>query len=91
MFLKVKSKRISLKLGKFSKLVARYCGVFEILEKIGLVAYMLSLPASLCIRNVFHVLFLKKYIPDVNHIIDWNVIQVEPEDDFPVQPVCILD
>jgi hypothetical protein len=25
---------------------------------------------------------LKKYVPDANHIIDWNVIQVEPEGDF---------
>jgi hypothetical protein len=46
-FLKVKAKHSSLKLGKCSKLVARYCGAFEILEKIGLVAYILSLHVSL--------------------------------------------
>jgi hypothetical protein len=73
-FLKVKAKRSSLRLGNCSKLAAHYCGPFEILERIGHVAYMLSLSASMCIHNVFHVSFLKKYVFDVNHVIDWNVI-----------------
>jgi hypothetical protein len=73
-FLKVKSNRSSLKLGSFSKLAARYCGPFEILERIGLVAYMLSFPSSMTIHNVFHVSLFKKYIPDANHVIDLNVI-----------------
>jgi hypothetical protein len=34
---------------------------------------------------------LKKYVFDPNHIIDWNVIQVEHEGDFLIEPVCILD
>jgi hypothetical protein len=34
---------------------------------------------SLCIHNVFHVSLLKKYVLDSNHVIDWNVIQLEPE------------
>jgi hypothetical protein len=33
-FLKVKAKRSSLRLGSCPKLAARYCGPFEILEKI---------------------------------------------------------
>jgi hypothetical protein len=52
---------------------------------------MIALPTSLCIHNVFHVSLLKKYVHDANHIIDWNVIQVEPEGDFLVQSVCILE
>jgi hypothetical protein len=52
---------------------------------------MLALPASLCIHNIFHVSLLKKYVLDVNHIIDWNVIRVELEGDFLVRPVFILD
>jgi hypothetical protein len=46
-FLKVKTKRSSLRLGSCPKLAARYCGPFEILEKIWPVAYMLSLPTSM--------------------------------------------
>jgi hypothetical protein len=72
-------------------LATRYCGPFEILEKIGLVAYMLTLSSSMRVHNVFHVSLLKKYVPDVNHVIDWNVIQVEHEGGFRVEPVHILD
>jgi hypothetical protein len=54
-FLKVKANRSSLKLGNCSKLAARFCGPFEILERIGPVAYMIALPASMTIHNVFHI------------------------------------
>jgi hypothetical protein len=40
---------------------------------------MLALPTSMTVHNVFHISLLKKYILDVNHVIDWNVIQVEQE------------
>jgi hypothetical protein len=52
---------------------------------------MTAFPASMSIHNVFHVSLLKKYIPDANHVIEWNVIQVEKEGAFQVHPVCILD
>jgi hypothetical protein len=90
-FLKVKANRSSLKLGNCSKLAARYCGLFEILERIGPVAYMIAFTTSMSVHNVFHVSFLKKYIPDAIHFIDWNVIQVEQEGAFQLHPVCILD
>jgi hypothetical protein len=90
-FLKVKAKRSSLKLGNCSKLEACYCGLFEILERIGPVSYMLALPTSMYIHNVFHVSLLKNYITDANNVIDWNVIQVEQEGAFQVHPVCIVD
>jgi hypothetical protein len=54
-FLKVKAKRSSLRLGSCPKLTVRYCGPFEILEEIGPVAYILALPASMRVNNVFHV------------------------------------
>jgi hypothetical protein len=81
-FLKVKTRRNSLKLGNCSKLATYYCVPFEILEKIGPIGYMLSFLASFCVHNVFHVYFLKKYVRDANHIIDWNVVQGEREGDF---------
>jgi hypothetical protein len=90
-FLIVKANRSSLKLGNCSKLAARYCGPFEILERIGPVAYIIALPASMFVHNVFHVSLLKKYIPNVNHVIDWNVIQVEKEGNFQVHLVHILN
>jgi hypothetical protein len=63
----------------------------EILEKVGSVAYMLAFPASMRVHNVFHVSFLKKCVHDPNQIIDWNMIQVEHEGNFQVEPVRIMD
>jgi hypothetical protein len=76
--LKVKAQKMSLKLGNYAKLASRFCGPFEILARIGLVAYQLALPANLRIHNVFHVFLLKKYIHDPTHRIDWNLVQAEP-------------
>jgi hypothetical protein len=87
----VKSNRSPLKLGNYSKLEAIYCGLFEILERIGPVAYMLALLASMTVHNLFHISLLKKYIHDANHVIDWNVIQMEEEGILQVHPVRILD
>jgi hypothetical protein len=68
-FLKVKANRSSLKLGNCSKLAAHYCGQFEILERIGPVAYMIALLASMFVHNVLHVSLLKKCIHDVDHVL----------------------
>jgi hypothetical protein len=67
-FLKVKPKKSSLKLGRCTKLVSRYCGPFEILDRIGPIAYMLAFPATIKVHNVFHVSLLKKYVHDPNHV-----------------------
>ena len=90
-FLKVRAKKSSLRLGSCKKLAGRFYGSFEILSRIGLVAYELALPPSINVHNVFHVSLLKKYVHDPNHLVDWCVIQVEPEGGFQVQPVGILD
>jgi hypothetical protein len=72
--LKVKPKKRSLKLCSCTKLATRFYGPFEILDKIGTVAYMLSFPTSMNVHNVFNFSLLKKYAHDPNHIIDWNLI-----------------
>ena len=80
-----------MRLGNCVKLSLRYCGRFEILARIGLVAYQLALPATIKVHNVFHVSFLKKYVHDATHVIDCAKIQVEPEGEFQVEPKCIID
>jgi len=44
--------------GKFNP---RWCGPFEILERIGKVAYKLELPSTMRVHPVFHVSLLKTY------------------------------
>ena len=61
------------------------------LERIGPVSYRLAFPLSTRAHNVFHVSLLKKYVHDPNHVIDWDVIQVEPEGEFQTEPLCILN
>ena len=78
-------------MGACAKLAPRYCGPFEVLDRVGPVAYRLALPHTVKAHNVFHVSLLKKYVHDANHIIDCSVIQVEPEGEFLPEPQCILD
>ena len=61
-FLKVSSWRKILKFGKRGKLSPRFIGLYEILERIGPVAYRLVLPPELSkLHDVFHVSMLRKY------------------------------
>jgi hypothetical protein len=78
-------------MGACAKLAPRYCGPFEVLDKMGPVSYRIALPLTKKTHNVFHVSLLKKYVHDANHIIDWYVIQVEIEGEFLSEPQCILD
>jgi hypothetical protein len=66
----MKPKKRSLKLGRCKKLTTIFRGPFEILDRIEPVAYMLALPASMNVDNVFHVSLMKKYVHDPNHVID---------------------
>ena len=52
-YLRVRENKSSLRLGSYTKLSPRYCGLFEVLERIGLVAYRLALPAGTRDHNVF--------------------------------------
>ena len=90
-YLRVRPRKISLNLASCAKISLRYCGPFDVLERIGPVAYRLAFPASTRTHNVFHIYLLNKYIHEPDHVINWDVIQVEPEGDFRIEPMCILD
>jgi hypothetical protein len=76
-FLHVKPQKISIRCGKGSKLSPIFVGPFDILEKIGPVAYRLALPPVLHhMHDVFHVSVLRKYVHDPSHILDWHHLQV---------------
>ncbi|GJR77383.1 putative reverse transcriptase domain-containing protein [Tanacetum coccineum] len=78
--------------GKKGKLAPRYVGPFEILKRIGLVAYRLRLPEELnSIHNTFHVSNLKKCLADANLHVPLNEIKVDKTLSFVEEPVEILD
>ena len=59
------------KFGKRDKLLSRFIGPFEILERVGTVAYRLALPPSMSgVHEVFYVSMLRRYTPDPAHIVD---------------------
>ena len=56
-YLRVGPRRSSLKLGSCAKLSPRYYGQFEVVERIGPVAYRIALSANTRDHNVFSCLF----------------------------------
>ena len=91
-FLKVMPKRGVVRFGERGKLSPRFIGSFEILERIGTVAYRLALPPSMSgVHEVFHVFMLRKYTLDPAHVVDWGQIEVDIDGTFEEGPVCILD
>ena len=90
--LKVIPKRGVVRFGKRGKLSPRFIGHFEILERIGTVAYRLALsPSMRVVHKVFHVSILRKDTPDPSHVVDWGQIKVETDGTFEEGPVCIVD
>ena len=72
-FLKVMPKKAVVRFGKCGKLSLRFIGPFEILERVGTVAYRLALPPSMSgVHEVFQVSMLRKYTPDPAHVVDWG-------------------
>ena len=86
------SKRGVVRFGKHGKLSPRFIGPFEILERIGTVAYRLALPPSMSgVHEVFHVSMLRKYTPDPAHVVDWEQFEIDTDGTFEEGPVCIVD
>ncbi|GJZ01766.1 hypothetical protein Tco_0519727, partial [Tanacetum coccineum] len=78
--------------GKKGKLAPRYVGPFEILERIGLVAYRLRLPEELSsVHDTFHVSNLKKCLTDANLHVPLDEIKVDKTLCFVEEPIEIMD
>ena len=91
-FLKGMPKRGVVRLGKHGKLLSRFIGPFEILERVGTVAYRLALPPSMSgVHEVFHVYMLRKYTQDPAHVVDWGQIEVDTDGTFEEGLVRIVD
>ncbi|KAL5540952.1 hypothetical protein UlMin_044244 [Ulmus minor] len=79
-FLKVAPMKGVMWFGKKGKLSPRYIEPFEILERIGKIAYRLALPPELSsIHNIFHVSMLRKYVSDPSHVLENEPIKVHED------------
>ena len=91
-FLKIRPRRGIIRFGKKGKLSPRYIGPFEILEKIGQVAYRLALPPQIDrVHNVFHVSMLRKYLALPTHVLNWGDLDIDEDATFEEEPVEIQD
>ncbi|GKD05373.1 putative reverse transcriptase domain-containing protein [Tanacetum coccineum] len=78
--------------GKRSKLSPRYVGPFEIVERVGPVAYRLRLPQELVgVHDTFHVSNLKKCLADVNLDVPLEEIKIDDKLHFVEKPMGIMD
>ena len=91
-FLRVSPWKRVRRFGKKGKLSPRFVGQFEILERIGQVAYRFALPSALSVvHNVFHILVLRKYVSDVTHVLSYEDLELEADLFYEEQAVQILD
>ena len=78
--------------GRGNKLSPHFIGPFNIIEWIGEIAYRLALPPQISdIHNVFHISMLRKYQPNLSHVLEWNGLELEADVSFEEKPLEILD
>ncbi|XP_025014409.1 uncharacterized protein LOC112536073 [Ricinus communis] len=92
MFLKVSPMRGVMQFGKKGKLAPRYVGPFEIIDRIGEVAYNLDLPPNFShVHPVFYISMLRKCISDPSHVLQPQYVEVSKDLTYEEQPIMIVD
>ncbi|XP_073153016.1 uncharacterized protein [Henckelia pumila] len=91
-FLKISPFRGAVRFGKRGKLSLGYIGPYEILDRVGDLAYRLALPPALLgIHDVFHVSMLKKYRPDLFHVLQPDEAELDETLSYFERPIKIMD
>ncbi|XP_069148314.1 uncharacterized protein [Solanum lycopersicum] len=81
-----------MRFGKRGKLRPRYIGPFDVLKRVGDVAYELAFPPGLSgVHPVFHVSMLKRYHGDGKYIIRLDSVLLDENLSYEEEPVAILD
>ena len=90
--LKVSPWKGVIRFGKRGKLNPHYVGPFEIMERVGPVAYRPNLLDKLSgVHNVFHISNLKKCLGDETLFIQLEEIQVDEQLRFVEEPTEIME
>ncbi|GKD91491.1 hypothetical protein Tco_1366998, partial [Tanacetum coccineum] len=90
--LKVSPWKGVVRFGKKEKLAPIFVGPFEIIEKVGLVAYMLDLHEELDgVHDTFHVSNLKKCLADPTLQVPLDEIQIDDKLNFVEEHVEIME
>ena len=77
---------------KSRKLTPKFIGPYQILRRIGPVAYQIALPPSLSnLHTVFHVSQLRRYVHDPSHIIESDIVQLRDNLTYETNPMRIDD
>ncbi|KAA3487666.1 reverse transcriptase [Gossypium australe] len=91
MFLKLSPRKNVLQFGCKGKLSPRFIGPYEIIERVGPVAYKLLFPSELeKIHNVFHVSMLGRYRSNLSHVIPPSEIEIRSDMTYEEEPIRIL-
>ena len=91
-FLRVAPWKGVTRFGKRGKLNPRFIGPFEILERMGVVAYKLALPPNIArVHNVFHISMLQKYVKDPKHVFEIKPDEIAEDLTYEEILVRILD
>jgi hypothetical protein len=78
--------------GKIGKLSPKYVGPFEIIERVGEVAYRLNLPEELRgIHPTFHVANFRKCLSEAYVVISLDDIRVDEKLTYVEEPEAITD
>ncbi|GJV46788.1 putative reverse transcriptase domain-containing protein [Tanacetum coccineum] len=90
--LKVSPWKGVVRFGKKGKLAPRYVGPFEIVERVGPVAYRLKLPQELsCVHDTFHVSNLKKCLAEPDVQVPLDEIEIDENLRFVEEPIEIVE
>ncbi|KAA3487301.1 DNA/RNA polymerases superfamily protein [Gossypium australe] len=89
------SDKVFLKVSQWKKILRflslRFIRPYEIIKRIGPIAYRLALPLELeKIHNVFYLSMLQRYRSDLSHVISLSKIEIQPDMTYNEEPIRIL-
>ncbi|XP_075492520.1 uncharacterized protein LOC142530577 [Primulina tabacum] len=91
-FIKITPMKGVMRFEKKHKLNPKFIGPFEILVKVGTLAYRVaSSPNLACVHNVVHVSMLKKYMGNPSHVLSFEPLKLSPKLSSEEKPILILD